>query len=275
MTAQLIVCADDFGRSANIDEAILRLARASKVTAVSVMVGEPNIFRSAPALSELAREIDIGLHLTFSDGTALSSHANYAPDRCLPTIDRLTARAFLGRLPVAAIAIETALQIERFHRLFGIEPHFVDAHQHAHVLPGIRETVLDATLRLSPHSWIRSCEDSLAAIIGRGSERVRALRSSFLSVGVSAAAVCRGLRTNDSFSGLYDLGGNQDYAALFPRFLRHPGTSNHLVICHPAVSFDEDDPIGTARVREFDYLSHTSVRHLADDAGLTLGKFGR
>lgn len=275
MAARLIVCADDFGRSANIDGAILSLARNAKVTAVSVMVGEPNIARSAPALSELAGEVDIGLHLTLSDGMTLGAYADFARDRRLPTIDRLTAKAMLGRLPFAAIATEIALQFERFHCLFGAEPQFVDAHQHAHVLPGIRRAVLDATAHLSRNAWVRSCEDRVAAIVGRGSAPVRALRSSLLSAGLRTAASRRGLATNDGFSGLYDLGGRQDYAALFPRFLRRPGTNNHLVICHPAILPDEGDPIGTARMREFDYLSQTSVRQLGHDAGLSLGRFKR
>jgi chitin disaccharide deacetylase len=275
MSGRLVICADDFGRSANIDQAILTLARKTRVTAVSVMVTEPNIHASADALAELVPEIDIGLHLTLTDGTAVGRYSSFASDGRLPTIDRLTASAFLGQVPADAIAIEVNRQFDCFFALFGFEPHFVDAHQHAHLLPGIRRIVLDAVANECPRAWVRSCEDSLGAILVRRCASVRALRSSGLSAGLRAAAQRRGLFANDGFAGLYNLSGERAYARLFPRFLRCPGAANHLVICHPSVAPDEKDPIAPARVREFGYLSQTPVARLAADAGLELGRFQR
>lgn len=274
--SRLILCADDFGRSASIDFAILQLVEEGKVTAVSTMVGERHIDESAEELASFAYCTDIGLHLTLSDGVALGRYSGFAPDGTLPHIDALTRQALTRCLPQRAIAVEVNRQFERFFEIFGREPDFVDAHQHAHLLPGIRRIVLDAVATRSSEAWIRTCADSPEAIFVRGVSRVRAFRSSLLSAGLRAEATRRGLRTNDSFSGLYDMkSDNQDYDKLFPHFLECAGEGNHLVICHPCAVPHAADPIASARVQEFSYLVHTPVGHIAGNAGLELGKFQR
>ena len=274
--SRLILCADDFGRSANIDRAILTLVKAGKVTAVSVMAADPHLGQAATEeLARLSPLIDVGLHLTLSDGDAILFHTGFAPEGRLPDIDRLTAKAFLGRLPAAAIALEVSLQFDRFFAIFGREPDFVDAHQHAHMLPGIRRIVLNAVAELSPKAWVRTCEDTFGAILDRDVSRWRALRSSLLSRGLRRAAEQHGLRTNNSFAGLYDMQGYGDYARSFPCFLRRGGEGNHLVICHPSAAPDADDPIAFARYQEFDYLQRAPVVKLATELGLQLGRFKR
>jgi predicted glycoside hydrolase/deacetylase ChbG (UPF0249 family) len=274
--SRLVLCADDFGRNPSIDRAILKLVDDGKVTAVSVMVGEPNIKKSAAELASFGYNTDIGLHLTLTDGMALGRYSDFARDGQLPHVDALTIQALLCRIPQQTIAIEVARQFARFLELFGREPDFVDAHQHAHLLPGIRKIVLDAVSSLSPGAWIRTCEDSPEAIFMRGVSRVRSLRSSLLSAGLRTASKRRGLHTNDSFSGLYNMmSDDEDYDRLFPHFLECAGEGNHLVICHPGVVHDYADPIAAARVQEFAYLVYTSVARLAQNAGLELGKFRR
>ena len=46
-------------------------------------------------------------------------------------------------------------------------PAFVDGHQHAHALPGIRDLVLTETALRAPEAWIRDCADRLTAMLAR------------------------------------------------------------------------------------------------------------
>lgn len=272
MSCRLILCADDFGRSRTIDEGILELAAIGHVAAVSVMVAERRMPVMAHRLSA-APGIDIGLHITLSDGVALTPPSTDGQVERLPDIDDLTVNAFLGRLPLADVVTEVDAQFRRFEQLFGRAPDFVDSHQHAHILPGIRPIVLSATRRFAPHAWVRTCESSLARLALRGVEVGRAWRSSLLAFGLRKQAERLGLRTNDDFAGLYDFRSYLAYDETFPRFLDHACGRNHLVICHPAASLDRADPIGAARFAEFTLLRQAALPEMASARGRVLGRY--
>jgi len=270
MSGRLVLCADDFGRSAVINEAVLVLARQGKLSAASVMVDEPHAEQGAYALMGLP-DFQIGLHLALVDSTAAEVRETLAGSGVAPTIDRLTLEAFRGRVPLAAIEAEVTRQFDAFERLFGRPPDFVDAHQHAHLLPGIRGVVLDVAARRRSTPWVRSCEDDFLAIAARGGDRLRSWRSAWLSRGLRREALARGLRTNDGFAGLYDLRSPGRYRNRFPSFLRRPGPGNHLVAVHPATAARPDDPIGPARLDEFEFLRDAPVAEMAAHYGLEIG----
>lgn len=272
MSDRLIICADDFGRSRMIDEGILELAGMGHVTAVSVMVAERRSPVTAHRLA-MIDDIDIGLHITLSDGVALATLGAHGMADPLPDIDDLTVRAFVGKLSLPDIRIEVEAQFKRFQQIFGRPPDFVDSHQHAHILPGIRRVVLSATQRYAPHAWIRTCESSLLRSVMRGVDFGRAWRSSLLSAGLRKQARRLQLRTNDDFAGLYDFQAFRDYGDIFSRFLDHAQGRNHLVICHPAAGLDRTDPIGIARFCEFNFLSRAQVAQLATAHGRQLGRY--
>lgn len=269
---RLVLCADDFGRSPAINEAILRLASSGVLTAVTAMVGEPHVREAAPALLNV-EGCEIGLHLTLTDALAPDADAALAPGGILPHCDRLAAMTLAGNAPLAAIGREIDRQFAAFADIFGRPPAFVDGHQHVHVLPGIRQLVLEATKRHSPGAWVRSCEDRVTNMLARGGDRGRALRSAWLSRGVRRDAAACGLRTNDGFAGLYDLRSNRLFAPRFDRFLGRGLGPNHLVICHPATTRDAGDPIAAARVSEYRFLASQPIAQLARRRGLELGCF--
>lgn len=270
MNARLVICADDFGRSAAINYAVLSLARLGKLTAASVMVDEPHTVEGITQLLAIST-LQIGLHLTFTDAPVPSG--NEGPNDMLPSIDRLTLDAYRRHLSPSLLEAEVHRQFDAFEHLTGRSPDFVDAHQHAHLLPGIREAVLDVTARRSRRIWVRSCEDDVVAIARRGGDRIRAWRSAWLSRGMRDDAAARGLVTNDGFAGLYDLRSPGMYGGRFPLFLRHPGSRNHLVIVHPAIAAEPGDEIGAARADEFRYLLHAPIGEMASREGLAIGAF--
>jgi hopanoid biosynthesis associated protein HpnK len=69
---RLIVNADDFGRSASINEAVIRAHREGILTTASLMVNEP-AFEEAVSLARAHPSLGVGLHLTLACGhSALS-----------------------------------------------------------------------------------------------------------------------------------------------------------------------------------------------------------
>jgi hypothetical protein len=146
----------------------------------------------------------------------------------------------------------------------GRAPDFVDAHQHAHVLPGIRDVVLDQVAARAPGAWIRDCVDRPAAILARP-WRGKAGASAWRSRGIASAAAARGLAVNRGFAGHYGFAG--DYRAIFPRFLAAAGDV-HLVMCHPGTGDRPGDAIAGARVAEAAALAALPTAELAAATGL-------
>ena len=60
---RLIVNADDYGRSASINQAVIRAHREGILTTASLMVNEP-AFEEAVALAREHPTLGVGLHLT-------------------------------------------------------------------------------------------------------------------------------------------------------------------------------------------------------------------
>jgi predicted glycoside hydrolase/deacetylase ChbG (UPF0249 family) len=102
----LIITADDYGYSRRYDEGILEAAGAAAVDSVSAMVLREAV-ASEPLLST---GVEVGLHLEL-DGSR----------------DRASE--------------EIRSQLERFRRLFGRDPAYLDGHHHCHARDGVAATV--------------------------------------------------------------------------------------------------------------------------------------
>lgn len=246
-----VLCADDFAQSSSISAAIGLLARSGRVDAVSAMTIKPNWLDDARLLDSRAANVQVGLHLVLCDERPLGPMPNSSVRGFLPPSDLLARRALTRRLDASELSQEIARQFDAFEQGMGHPPDFVDGHKHCHLLPGLRELVLHATVKRAPNAWLRSCADRLSSILSRPF-RWKAAGSALWSTGFSAAARRRGLITNDSFAGHYDF--KRDYAPLLPQFCSRPGHF-HVIMCHPGDGRDGDDPIATARAEEFSVLN--------------------
>ncbi len=260
---RLILCADDYALSPAVSRTIARLAIAGKLNATGCMTAMPNWPEDARALRDLPEWVEVGLHLTLTLEVPLTS-MTVARGGQLPGIDALRRLTHSRSVNLGEIAAEVRAQFDQFTSVMGRAPAFVDAHQHAHALPGIREVVLAETTRLAPAAWVRSCVDAPLAILARP-YRGKALASALGSRGLAAAAGERGLTSNHGFAGHYGFAG--DYAAVFSHFLRRPGRA-HLVMCHPGEGARPGDAIAAARRHEAAALSALPISDLAAQAGL-------
>lgn len=261
---RLILCSDDFAFSREVSETIAGLALAGKLNAISCMAIMPSWPDDSALLADLPDHVELGLHLTLSGERPLTAMPRLASHGLLPAINPLGRQAARGYLPLGEIAAEVAAQFDAFVAATGRAPAFVDGHQHAHALPGIREIVLDQTARRAPGAWVRNCRDRVPAMLSRPFFG-KAIASAWHSRGLRSAAAARGLATNDSFAGHYDFAS--DYRTLFPRFLRRPG-GTHLVMCHPGAGVRPGDAIAAARLREAEALRDWSIADMAASEGL-------
>ena len=255
-----ILCADDLALSPGISAAIAGLAKAGCINAISCMTACPGWTDDAHLLDDLGvgrglggspegtpgSSVDIGLHLVLASEQPLTRMARQQPDGRLPSADRIMALAYARRLDLDEISREIEAQFAAFYAARGCPPDFVDAHQHIHVHPGIRERVIAATLRHAPQAWIRNPSDRLGSALRRPFVG-KAIGSAVHALGFAATVRRAGLRTNDSFAGHYDFAG--DYNALLPHFFQAPGAF-HLIMCHPGDGVLEGDTIAQARLAE-------------------------
>lgn len=256
---RLLLCADDFAFSPEVSAVIAGLASRGKLNATSCMAIMPGWAEDSALLRDLPDHVEIGLHLVLTGEKPLTDLGDLTENGTLPEIDPLARRAARGEVPLAAVAREIAVQFDRFIDVLGRPPAFVDGHQHCHALPGVREIVLAETARRAPQAWVRDCVDGVIAMLSRPFPG-KAIGSAWHSRGLRAAAASFGLSCNDGFAGHYGFAG--DYAAIFPKFLRDPGT-RHLVMCHPGAGARAGDGIAAARVVEAAALEALDIAQLA------------
>lgn len=263
----LTLCADDFALSRPISETIAELANDAKINATSCMAVCEGWQADSALLRNLPPGFQVGLHLTLTDERPVTPMPRHAKHGQMPHIDRLGRMAIAKRLALDEVAQEIRAQFGLFGQALGRPPDFVDAHQHAHVLPGIRAVVLAETARSAPNAWVRDCGDTLLAMLSRP-WRLKAFASAVHAAGIASAARNYGLRTNSGFAGHYDF--QSDYAHAFPQFLRRPG-HRHLVMCHPGAGRLAGDTIAGARQVEAAALRRLSIPSLAEQHGLEFG----
>lgn len=277
----LVICADDFALAPGVDEAIVRLAEAGRLSAISCMAVMAGWSGSARRLEALYERCDMGLHLTLTDQPPLGAMPQLAPNGMLPTLSKLFAAAFAGRLTrgeaAAEVKAEVVRQWDAFVQARGRLPDFVDGHQHVHLLPGVLSTVLDQVIRcpVDERPWLRSCWEPPARVLARRIATGKALLLATLSLPLRREAVAAGLATNNSFRGVHGFAANTDYASLFRKFLKG-SSARPLIMCHPGFVDDQlraVDAVVEPRQDEYAYFSSQRFpEHLAE-AGLRVARF--
>ena len=137
---RLIVNADDFGRSASINQAVIRAHREGILTTASLMVNEP-AFEEAVALARQNPTLGVGLHLTL-----LCGHSALPPEQIAGLVN---AKGEFTENPAGAgfryffqhrlrepLRREIHAQFQRF-RATGLPLDHVNGHLHLHLHPTV------------------------------------------------------------------------------------------------------------------------------------------
>ncbi len=145
-TRRLIVNADDFGRSASINAAVIRAHREGILTTASLMVNEPSC-ADAVALARDNPRLGVGLHLTFLCGRSA------LPPKQIPGLVNGAGeftnfpagagfRYFFHRSLREQLRAEIHAQFARF-RATGLPLDHVNGHLHLHLHPTIFRILME------------------------------------------------------------------------------------------------------------------------------------
>lgn len=233
---RIVLVADDFGLSPEVDAGILDLVEAGRLSGFGCLTQLPRWTEAARAIPALRAPVDVGLHLNLTQGFG---KAWYRP------LPRLILGAYLGGLSAAVVSQSFAEQLDRFTEALGRAPDYIDGHQHVHQLPLVRNVLLDLLESRGLRPWLRVTDslipppaDLKAWLIGHlGAPKFR--------------AGCRrlGLPVNHAFGGVYGFDRDEaGYRALFETWLTK-APDGALLMCHPgrACARTALDPIAPAR----------------------------
>jgi len=254
---RLIVNADDFGRSASINQAVIRAHREGILTSASLMINQPD----APAAVALAREnpnLGVGLHLTLLMGCSA------LPPEKIPGL--VNARREFTNNPVGAglryffqrrlrdqLRAEIHAQFERFHAT-GLALDHVNGHLHLHLHPVVFDMLMDdaKTLGIDRMRFTRDCLGR-SRRMARGRWLYRLFHAAiyeWLSRRARGPLRRRGIRhTQITFGLLQDSHVDEDYILkLLPEL--PPGDSE--LYSHPSLDQfkHEFDALVSPRVKE-------------------------
>lgn len=236
----MIVCADDFGLSNDVDRAILDLAEKGRLSAVSCMVALGHF--NPIAFSKLLRlgdGLDIGLHLTLTDIAPLRNESGVKsllqPSGVFHPMGCLLRRGMLGTLNPDDVARETRGQYARFVQIAGRPPDYLDSHLHVHQFPGVRDGVLQFLDTLDPATgpYIRNSAMTPAKAIRQGVSPLKCLAIGYFGRRFRKALLTRGWKTNDGFAGIYEYDGHQAYPGYLKRFVDCMEGRNGILMTHP------------------------------------------
>jgi hypothetical protein len=145
MPKQLIINADDFGRTRSVSDGIIRAHKEGIVTSTTAMMNMPGVANDLLKAKAEAPNLGLGVHLTFTAGRPL-----------LPTewvkslIDErgafLSQEAIIAkptRIDTGELESELKAQIKTFKNAMGQLPDHLDAHHFVHIVPQLFALYLD------------------------------------------------------------------------------------------------------------------------------------
>jgi chitin disaccharide deacetylase len=144
MARQLIVNADDLGRSPGVTRGILHAHREGIVTSTSVMINQPGA-ESQLADALRCSALGVGLHLVFTAWRPLlpSEQVPGLVDKNGYFLEQHELWARAERIPVKQLRAELHAQVERFLCWAGRLPDHLDCHHFVHLYPPFFEVYAD------------------------------------------------------------------------------------------------------------------------------------
>ena len=262
----LVVNADDFGFTRDVNAGIVEAHRNGILTATTIMANG-TAFDDAVRLAGENPTLDIGCHLVLVQGDSVLAAGSPLP----ATIGQLIRAVALRRIPIYE---ELASQVRRVLDA-GLAPTHLDTHKHTHLLP----QVLDAVARISEQfriPWVRRPFDFGA--VGEGVPTSTRL----ISRGLGAAGgrfrsvlAAHGCRTTDHFAGFQLTGrlGTRELGALLRTL--PPGSTE--LMCHPGRCTDELQGARTrlkeSRETELAALTAPETRRALEENGIRLAGY--
>jgi len=285
---QLIVNADDFGLTEDVNRGIIVAHRDGILTSASLLANG-SAFQQAVSFSRKLVQLSVGVHLNLSQGNPVSpanrifSLVNKQGQLHLGPLN-LWMRILTKRLSLEHIHTECRAQILKVLEA-GVAPTHLDGHLHFHLLPQLSPVLI----RLAREFGIRHVrcptEDlaiTLPLIWRISGNSLAALKRSLIAYGVSSFAerlraylLAVGITCPNAFFGLAHT-GFLDTIALKDLIAKVPDGTTELM-CHPGYDSSELKSFGGSltREREVELLAFTApdVKDRIRNLGIRLVNF--
>jgi predicted glycoside hydrolase/deacetylase ChbG (UPF0249 family) len=265
---QLIVNADDFGFTPDVNQGIVEAHRRGILTATTLMATGA-AFDDAVRLARETPSLDIGCHLVLIGGSSLLTGRAYP----------LTAPRLVAALARCEIRAYEELKAQVWHILgAGIKPTHLDTHKHTHLAPPVLEAVARIAEEFGIH-WVRRPFDfpmhAVRGTVPLAIPAVKRLTSAALGLlrrRFHRVLASHGCRTTDHFAG-FQITGRFHTAQLVDLMAMLPEGSTELM-CHPGRCGDalrgERTRLKESRERELEALIAPEVRAAAERNGVEL-----
>ncbi len=261
----MIVNADDFGFTRDVNQGIVEAHRSGILTATTLMANG-DAFEDAVRLARANPTLDIGCHLVMVQGSSVFEPGKEMPRDLAGLVQALVRR----EIPVYK---ELRAQMMRILDA-GLQPSHLDTHKHTHLLP----PVLEAVSRLAREfgvPWVRRPFDFGIDAKARLTKRAVTLGMRLAKPGF--ARLLEGLKTTDHFTG-FQLTGTLDGSGLVRTLEALPEGLTEFM-CHPGFLGEELRAAKTrlkeSREVELRALVSAEVREVIRRRGIELVNYRR
>lgn len=254
---QLVVNADDFGLTRDVNQGIFEAHRDGVLTAATLMATGA-AFDDAVRIAKENPSLDVGCHLVLVGS---------------PGFPESVAKLVLSIRRIR-VYDELAAQVRRIVDA-GLRPTHLDTHKHTHLLP----PVLDAVVRISEEfsiPWVRRPFD-FPLQPGGVSRTKKAVNAGFGVVRsrVEKKLAQHGCRSTDHFAG-FQITGKFDAASLVSLIRALPEGSTEFM-CHPGRCTEElraqRTRLKESREQELRALTSPEVRAALIESGVELATY--
>ena len=261
MSRLLVVNADDFGFTRDVNQGIVEAHNQGILTSTTLMATGA-AFQDAVTLAKENPSLDIGCHLVLVGSPPF-------PETLAQLVQALALKRIRAREELAG-------QVRKILEA-GLQPTHLDTHKHTHLLPPI----LDAVAELSTEfriPWVRRPFDFPFQTGGIGWKTRAANRAMGAARGRFERVLRRaGCRFTDHFAG-FRFTGNFDAASLAALIRVLPEGSTEFM-CHPGRCGEELRAARTrlkeSREAELRALTASEVRVAMKEAGVKLVSFAQ
>jgi predicted glycoside hydrolase/deacetylase ChbG (UPF0249 family) len=280
MNKQLIVNADDYGRTAGVVEGILRAHQQGIVTSTTAMMNMPGI-EAALRRAQSYPDLGLGVHLVSSAWRPL-----LPPEQIPSLVD--DDGAFLSQKAIWArpeaiqrdeLRAELTAQVERFQALTGHLPDHLDCHHFVHSHPLFFALYVELASQWNlpirapfpSEEALSQAAATVPLIEGLPLSDVRDMMRRDREL-----VQARGVRHPDHFIGSFygEEAVTLENLLAILESLRE-GTTE--LMCHPGLADEQllaESIYGRPREKELESLCHPRVRDKLDELGIELVNFG-
>lgn len=283
MLKQLIVNADDFGRSPGANRGILEAHTRGIVSSTTVLINYPSAAAGLDQAQREAPRLGLGLHLNLTSGIPVS-----APSAVPSLLDpdgrfwHISVWAqHVSDFQTEHIQRELAAQVARFVELTGRPPDHLDAHHHAtYVHPAALQAMLEFARGYHipmRHGLLQPDAHQAVGVVREVIPGIADTQAFRLAEGLTEVL---NAQPEPPFwpahfeRGFYDR--TATLADLLVILTNLPADSLTELMCHPAYVDQElaSSPYAQPRERELRHLTHPAVRECLQAEFIALRSFG-